>query len=670
MTAGERFRNWIDEVAQFWANRLRDWMAAWLSWGLELILDVLGKSFAPKLRPLIDTIEATGKVPPELQPILDELKDPTGQVSAILAQAGGSAAIGGAIGMLLEQLFADVSRGLASVMRKTWIDLPTVMEGFKRGTISPEQLYDFLKFSGFPDEQHEVLKDLTTIRLDPMSIVTAWRRDPEKYNQLFSDLKDQGWSPGRIEALKFITLVYPSRQDGIRYVAKEALEPEAIAKYGLMDEFDKIDLSLFKQIGVPEETVRLDWIAHWEHASWMQMVEMLHRGLVTEEDVYEWFRVVEMVPHWRDLLIQTAYTWPTRVDVRRWWDMRTIDETELRRLYSGMGYRGVNLDNYVLWTKVYVAFPDLMARWSKGWITLDQVRSELTALGMPAERVEEMIQTKIKTAEPERVEGERNLTKTDIYKGVKQGRITRGEAIELLMDLGFDEDEADYLLFINIPPDEEDVVVSQRELTKADILKGLKTEVITRDEARTRLLGLRYSPADAEFLLKIFDAQVKPPVEPREREASKADIILAVKKGLITPEEAYLMLLDLDFTPEAATFILEVKAEVSPFSPVNFAEFKDLTQKYRVAAGMEAKPMPEEIKTAADEVVKLTAEVEALERSIVEEKRGLIDQEVLPEETTKRLKSIQVKRNRAISQLAKAKNEYDRLIAEWRHEIT
>ncbi|MBA7581906.1 hypothetical protein ES708_23820 [subsurface metagenome] len=112
-----------------------------------------------------------------------------------------------------------------------------------------------------------------------------------------------------------------------------------------------------------------------------------------------------------------------------------------------------------------------------------------------------------------------------------------------------------------------------------------------------------------------------------------------------------------------------VKAEESPFSPINYAEFKDLTQKYRVAAGMEAKPMPEEIKQAAAEVVRLTGEVEALELSITEEKRGLIDQEVLPEETVKRLKSLQVKRNRAIAKLEKAKSEYDRLIAEWRHGL-
>jgi hypothetical protein len=177
---------------------------------------------------------------------------------------------------------------------------------------------------------------------------------------------------------------------------------------------------------------------------------MLHRGLITEQEFYEWFRLVEVVPYWRDNLIQTAYTWPTRVDVRRWWDMRTIDEPRLRELYSGMGYRGKNLDDYVLWTKVYVAFPDLMARWSNGWITEETVRSELVALGMPSDRVEEMMQQKIKPSEPARTTADKNLTKTEIYKGVKKELITWEQGIELLMDLGYSESEADYILAINV----------------------------------------------------------------------------------------------------------------------------------------------------------------------------------------------------------------------------
>jgi len=349
----------------------------------------------------------------------------------------------------------------------------------------------------------------------------------------------------------------PPTTDLINWVAKEVFEPTMRAKYGLGDEAEEIERDLFYEQGLSDEQIDNYWAAHWEHASWMQVVEMLYRGLITEDDVYEWFRLVEIPPFWRDLLIQTAYTWPTRVDVRRWWDMRTIDEAELRRLYSGMGYRGVNLDNYVLWTKVYVAFPDLMARWTNGWIREEDVRGELIALGMPAYRVEEMIKSKKKAVEAGQVEDGKTLTKTEIYKGVKAGTITRDEGIDLIMDLNYTLTQAEYLIDINV-----------------GALAG---------------------------------------------------------------------------------------------SPETYEEFKDITTKYKLAIGKVVKPMPEEIKTAAAEVVRLSEEVEALTRSAKEEEGKLIEPETAPEEATAHLKELRVSLHRTEAELAAAKDEYERLVAEWKH---
>jgi len=689
MTAGERFTTWIDSVAVFWSDRLQKWMGSWVSWGIELVLDAVGKKASLQLKPMLDKLEAETEIPPELKPLFDELKEPTGEWAAALGQQASGALIGGALGRVVDYILRPLTKGLSYSPLFHILEPPHLIALWRRGEMSDAALAGWLGWLGIGGDNVDWLKKLSEIRLDPSSTMTAWRRDPAAYEKYLKDLKDQGWDDDRIEALKLITQAYPALADVVRFYAKEAFEPDMIAKYGLDEETPAYEGTLFQKLGVSKEVSDLYWISHWEHATFMQMREMLHRGLLTgskeapeepvgyggwaardaegEAEMYEWYRVVEIPPIWRNLLTASLWNVPTRVDVRRWWDMRTISEEEMIGIYHRQGYHGKDLENYILWTKVYVAFPDLIARWTKGWITIDEVRSELTALGMPADRLEEFIQMKVKTGEPERVANERDLTKTDIYKGVKTGAITRDEGIELLTELGFDEEEADFLMEINIPLDQVDVVVKERELTKSDILKGLKTEVITRDEAGDRLLGLRYSPADAEFLLRIFDAQVSPPVEPKLREASKADILLGVKKGLITPEEGYSMLLDLGFTPEAADFILMVKAEESPFSPINFAEFKDLTKKYRRAAGMGIVETPEEIKKAAGVVVTLTGEVEALTRSIEEEKRGLIDQEALPEEATRRLKGLQVKRNRAESKLSAAKSDYDSLVAEWKH---
>ncbi|GAI09762.1 unnamed protein product, partial [marine sediment metagenome] len=110
-----------------------------------------------------------------------------------------------------------------------------------------------------------------------------------------------------------------------------------------------------------------------------------------------------------------------------------------------------DLENYIIWTKVYVAFPDLVARFSKGWITSDEVLSELKALGMPPDRAEEMLQTKIVNPyRADRVAKERDLTKSEIIKGVKKDVISEGDGIDLLLDMGYDHDEADYIIKINV----------------------------------------------------------------------------------------------------------------------------------------------------------------------------------------------------------------------------
>lgn len=647
MSISSKIHDTIEDWIVEWRDRLRGWMVSWAFGGLE--------SFTTSLEPdVIDSMRET------LEWIAAEPDLPPGMSAAILKTLGKGNILEVAHGWLITGLFF-----IPALLASTQAQANLI--GYK----------------------HESL--LHSYRLDPISVINAWRRDPAAYEKYFADLKDQGWSDGRIDALKFFTEFIPTADEQTLWLAREVFEPIMVDRYGLDDELPNYLETDFSKVGVNPDQMKNKWRAHWEHASFMQVIEMLHRGLLSldkvmppepatpagwdardvegEAALYDWYRLVEIPPFWRDRLTAMSWNVPTRVDVRRWWDLRTIDEAELRNVYHRQGYHGKDLDNYVLWTKVYVAFPDLLSRWTNGWITEAEVRSEIVALGMPEARVNELMQTKIKSAQPARVASERDLTKTDIYKGIKADRITRSEGIELLMDLGFDEDEADILLATNIPEDDTDVVVAQRELSKTDLRAGLAAEELTEAEVVDRLQRLRYTLADSQLLLRIFKATITPPAEEKDRQVSKADITLGVTKGLLSPEDAYIKLQEIGFSPADSQYILLVKAEVSPFSPINYAEFKDLTQKYKAAAGMEAKPMSEELKAAAAAVVRLSDEVKSLEESIAEEKRGLVDDEVIPEPAARRLKRLQVSRNRAEAELARVKSEYDRLVAEWRHGL-
>jgi len=620
---GDRITEAVEGWIEAWRERLRGWTISVIDLGMEALLKAIGKSTARLLTPIIEEMEATNVIPEGLKPLFAEMKAPKGEAGGAIGMLVGGSVTGGATSSMLAPWFALMNQAMSMKFPWQLFDPTVAFHLYFRGIMTKDDLYDMMRRAGWKDE----------------------------------------WT----DAYEHAFLFYPSPGDLVHWQAREVFEPEMIERYGLDDEFEGLRHEDFRKVGVNEEQERNFWRAHWEHPELRTIVEMLRRTDFSEEDMKDWFRLVEIPPFWRDKLIAISWNVPTRVDVRRFWDMRTIDEARLREIYTWQGYHGKDLEDYVLWTKVYCAFPDLIARWKNGWITIDDVRRELTGLGMPAARVDEMIETKIKPDQAERTTKEKDLTKSEITKGVKVERITRDEGVELLMELGYDEDEAIYILAINVPVDEQVSQVKKRELTKADIYNLLRIEEIDDAEALKRLEELRYTPDDAELLLKIFRSRIKPPAEPRDKEASKADIVLAVKKGVITPEDAYLMLQDIDYSPEAAQFILTVRAESSPFSPVNLGEFKDLTQKWRRAIGMKGKAVPEELKKAADAVVRTTKEVESLKAAIAEEEKGLIEAEVLPPEATKKRDELRVSLHRAEAELARVQGEYDRLKAEFKH---
>jgi hypothetical protein len=487
MTAGDRFQSWIEGLSEDWKDRLSGWAVNLLAAGAKRGL----KAAAPTpdvIKKLLDNYKARTGTSIDLTEMVEWLRSmedtPIGWFFGIIIMAVQT------LGLILS---------------------------------GSEPLGNEIKYA-----QYRVIRSQI---LDPISAITAWRRRALGVEDPIGDLKSAGFSEDRIETLKAITEIIPNAADIVRFALREVYTPEIAEQYGQFQDIPTGAYPDAEKAGLSEDMFKKFWAAHWGLPSASDGFEMLHRGILTEDQLKGLLKANDIMPYWRDQLIKLSWNIPTRVDVRRFWDMRTIDEARLREIYTGLGYHGQDLDDYVLWTKIYVDFPDLLARYKNGWITLEDVKRELVAMGMKPERADKLIEEKVKKAAPERVAAEKALTKAEIVKGVKLDIITRAEGVELLQDMGYGPDEAAYIMAINL--------------------------------------------------------------------------------------------------------------EVATGSPHNFAEFKDLTQGWRLAAGMEGKPMTEEIKKLGAEVVRLSAEVSALEKFIKSEQGKLVPDTVIPVEATARVKELQ-----------------------------
>ena len=270
----------------------------------------------------------------------------------------------------------------------------------RRRIIGQGKYHEIMQKHGYTEERADELYKATRRMVDAGELITLMRRGELEEGPFNILMEKIGFEEREIKLLERATLFYPSPQDLIIWQAKEVFEPDAIEKYGLKNEIELIKRDAFYKAGMDDEQIENYWMAHWQHPGWTVVREMLHRTDLTEADVYEWFRLVEIPPYWREKYTAVMYEPYTRVDVRRMYDAGILGYDEVLQAYRELGYKedkAVNLADFA-------------------------VASTLKS--------------------------ERDLTRTQIEKGFEEDIIDRPTALLLLQDMGYDELEADYILLL------------------------------------------------------------------------------------------------------------------------------------------------------------------------------------------------------------------------------
>ncbi len=452
----------------------------------------------------------------------------------LLAGAGMAAAtlVFPPLGAITEPL-AERAR-LWAWQRMPWRELSAAQltELFYRKKLDKEEYVKRMKALGYDEEKiNEILATTSRLLEAGDLLVAKWRGiiEEEEFKEYMQKL---GFSDADIERYELVRKYYPSPTDFIRFAVREVFNDEIVKKYGYDEEFPEGIVPYAEKQGMDRDTLLWYWRAHWELPSPTQGYYMLHRlnpyvlrvlgdkyrkmGLNPQElevklfsntpqdiSIDELLRTADYPAPWRKRLIAISYNPLTRVDLRRLYVLGLIDDEELVARLMETGYTRDDAELLAQFYKLY------------------------------------------------KTEQERDLTKSEILNAYEAKLVTRGEAKKRLMDIGYDEGEAEFILTLKDYEVYRKALDARIKAITEQYVKGLLDDDKFKDKLR-KIEGIR------EVQVDMYLERAKAEKEKRVKLPSRTDLMIWRKLGLIDDNEFIQRMMRIGYTKEDSEKYLEV----------------------------------------------------------------------------------------------------------------
>ena len=305
---------------------------------------------------------------------------------------------------------------------------------------------------------------------DPLLTIRARRRGfltEAQKNDIFSRY---GFSDDYRTAIEKTEEFYPQPQDFIRFAVRDTFNDAVVSEYGYDNDFPSAILEKTAQAGISEEWMKHFWRAHWEMPSVQMGYEMLHRDIITTEQLTLLLRISDVAPTWIPRLIEMSYSPYTRVDTRRLFVDGVITREEVKRNYKDIGYDEEHAEKLTEWT--------------------------------------------CKSITAEKKEKTRDLTESKIMQAYTYGEKSADETKELLTGLNYDEEETALIIALADYQMTFDELDQEWKVLKAEYLAG----IVSDSTAGERMAELKLPQRQQEKWLR----QLK-------REAYLAEVAAFVK---------------------------------------------------------------------------------------------------------------------------------------------
>lgn len=359
-----------------------------------------------------------------------------------------------------------------------------VSAAYRRGFIGEDAAIETIRKQGFKIADAWTILHLSEQVPDLDVMLTLLNRGDVSAGEVVNGIRQRGFDEPWVGGLLRLKDQIPPVADLITMAVREAFTPEVAQQFGQYEDFPEAIVPWLAKQGIDQEWARRYWAAHWGLPSATQGFDMLHRGIIDHGQLELLLRAQDVMPFWREKLIQLSYHVLTRVDARRMHQLGVLDDDGLLEAHKRMGYSPADAANLTEFVKRLNAHA-------------------------PGEDDEEL----------------GRLSRAQILNFYQDGALTKERAAVLLQQLGHTAEAAE-LLLSNVDLDEER---RERHALRDLILEKAEAGLITFEDAQDQLgrIGLETNEVQ-RALTKLLRSEQR-----RTKLPTKEDAVRFVRAGLL-----------------------------------------------------------------------------------------------------------------------------------------
>lgn len=355
---------------------------------------------------------------------------------------------------------------------------------------------------GFSEDKIDLIFLALYRTIDESTLQTLYLRGDIDREKLYTRMRELGYTDSRISEIVSSWEERPPITDLVRFAYRNLFSRETRERWPWMYEAPDAFVSEMAKTGMSEYWASLYWAAHWRQPGLRDTFEMLHRGFIREDDVRYALEARGYSEYWQDRLMNISWRTYTRVDTRRMNEMGILDAQGVFESYQAQGYDSERAKNMTEFTLRY------------------------------------------------NQKHHRDITRSQIEDAFKGHLITGVDAKDLLQDIDFLEEEADFL--VEFWQWEKDREYENRQID--NIGERYKKNLIDSGEARARLGRLNLDSNRVDILLDEWSLDKMEDI----KTPSKSDLDKFYKNDIINLERYEIELRRLGYNAEYTNWYLQL----------------------------------------------------------------------------------------------------------------